>query len=259
MEMRGRVAHVTGAAAGIGRAIALRLAAEGATVVVSDVEESGGRETADRIEADGGRAAFIRADVSSEEAVRAMLAFTEETSGGLDVLVNNAGGAPEPYFPDANPGHWIEQVGVNLLGVMLGTHYGIEAMRRGGGGAILNISSRAGIGFTPHSAPEYAAAKAAVCRFTATLAPLGDLGIRVNCICPDWVETEKIRAERLALGEEQWAKIAPPKLVHPDAIAVAALRLLTDETLAGRVMLCPHDGEWGLVPVEDEPRVVPLD
>jgi NAD(P)-dependent dehydrogenase (short-subunit alcohol dehydrogenase family) len=93
-------------------------------------------------------------------------------------------------------------------------------MKRRGGGSILNVSSRAGIGFAPHRSPEYAASKAALCRFTATLAPLAEeAGIRVNCICPDWVETERIREERLEMGEEEWSKHGPAELVSVEDIA----------------------------------------
>jgi NAD(P)-dependent dehydrogenase (short-subunit alcohol dehydrogenase family) len=248
VKLPGKVAHVTGAGAGIGRAIALCLAREGAAVAVSDIDEAGGAETVSQIESNGGRAVFVHADVAEEEDIRRALARTEEVFGGLDVLVNNAGGAPEPHFPDAEPEHWLRQIGVNLLGVMLGTHYAIAAMKRGGGGAIVNISSRAGEGFRPYVAPEYAAAKAAIWRFSAALGSLAETHrIRVNCICPDWVEVESMQAARLALGEEAWAEVAPARLVPPEEIAEVVLLLASEETLAGRVVLCPHDGPWGVV------------
>ncbi|HEX6709579.1 MAG TPA: SDR family NAD(P)-dependent oxidoreductase, partial [Rubrobacter sp.] len=101
------MAIVTGAGAGIGRAIALRLAEEGAAVVVADVDEDGGAETLRRIEAGAGRGAFVLADVSVEAGAREMVDFAGRTFGGLDVLVNNAGGAPEPHFPEAAPEHWL--------------------------------------------------------------------------------------------------------------------------------------------------------
>ena len=259
MEVAGKAAHVSGAGAGIGRAIALRLARQGAAVAVSDIDETGGAETVSRIESAGGRAVFIRADVADEQAIRGALARTEELFGGLDVLVNNAGGAPEPYFPDAEPERWLRQMAVNLLGVMLGTYHGIAAMKRGGGGAVVNISSRAGEGFRPYDAPEYATAKAGIWRFSASLGSLDEEhGNRVNCICPDWVEVESMKAERLALGEEEWAKVAPTELVQPEEIAEVALLLVCDETLAGRVVLCPHDGPWGVVPLDEAFRTEPL-
>lgn len=248
MELEGKVAHVTGAAAGIGRALALRLAAEGASVVVSDVDEPGGEETAARIESAGGTAAFVGGDVSSEEDVRRLVDFTERHFGGLDVLVNNAGGAESPYFPDAPPEHWRRWLEVNLLGVMLGTWYGVRALRRRGGGAIVNVASRAGVGFEAYEAPEYAAAKAAVMRLTASLGSLGAEGIRITCLCPDWVETEATRV----------APDRPSELVPAEAIADVAVHLIRDESLAGRVVLCPHDGPWGVIPPDASLPLVPL-
>jgi NAD(P)-dependent dehydrogenase (short-subunit alcohol dehydrogenase family) len=252
------VAHVTGAGTGIGRAVALRVAREGMAVVVSDVDEAGGRETATRIGTAGGRASFVRADVTSEDDVRAAIAFTEATFGGLDVLVNNAGGAPEPHFPEADLAHWRRTVELNLFGVMLPTHHALPALQRRGGGAIVNVSSMAGIGLAAYGAPEYAAAKAAVWRLTAALGGLAGEGIRVTCICPDWVETERILAEREALGEEAWAKVGPRRLVPAESIADAILVLARDRSLAGRVLVCPLEGEWGLLPIDGAVRVEAL-
>jgi NAD(P)-dependent dehydrogenase (short-subunit alcohol dehydrogenase family) len=258
MDLSGKVAHVTGAAAGIGRAIAVRFADEGASVAVSDIDEIGGRETVEVIEAAGGRAAFVRADASREEDVESMLAFTEDAFGRLDILVNNAGGAPEPYFPEAVTEHWSRTIEVNLLGVMLGTYHGIAALRRRGGGAIVNVSSRAGLGFRPYESPEYGAAKAAVWRLTAALGSLAAEAIRVTCICPDWVETESVRAARETIGEKEWLRTAPATLVPPEAIAEVAVLLVGDDRLAGRVVHCPHDAEWGMFALDQAPRLEPL-
>jgi 3-oxoacyl-[acyl-carrier protein] reductase len=251
---------VTAGGAGIGRGIALELADEGARVVVSDVDEVWGPGTVELIESAGGTAAFVRADAAVEPDLRNALALTEDRFGGLDVLVNNAGGAPPPYFPETDPDQLLWRIALNLHSAMFATHYAVAAMKRRGGGSILNVSSRAGIGFAPHRSPEYAASKAALCRFTATLAPLAEeAGIRVNCICPDWVETERIREERLEMGEEEWSKHGPAELVSVEDIADASVHLVRDERLAGRTLLCPHDGPWGLVPVDDEPRIAPVD
>jgi NAD(P)-dependent dehydrogenase (short-subunit alcohol dehydrogenase family) len=258
-DLRGAVAHVTAGGAGIGRGIALSLARVGARVVVSDVDEEWGPGTVELIETAGGEAAFVRADATVEQDLRDALEFTEERFGGLDVLVNNAGGAPAPYFPEADPNRFLWSVALNLHSAMVATYYAIGAMKRRGGGSILNVSSRAGIGFEPHRSPEYSACKAALWRFTATLAPLADdAGIRVNCICPDWVETERMREQRLAMGEERWAKHGPTDLVSVEEIAHAVVHLLRDQALAGRTLLCPYDGPWGLVPVDDVPRIEPV-
>jgi 3-oxoacyl-[acyl-carrier protein] reductase len=256
-ELDGKVAHVTAGGAGIGRGIARHLAASGAAVVVSDVDDEWGPGTVELIETAGGRAAFVLADAAEEEDVRAALAFTEETFGGLDVLVCNAGGAPEPFFPEAETAHWLSSVAFNLHSAMLAIHYGIGAMKRKNGGSILLISSMAGIGFAPHPVPEYAACKAALVRLTTTLASLAaDHGIRVNCICPDWVETERMREARLEMGEEEWLADRPGDLVSVEEITSVAVRLIVDEELAGRVLLCPAgEWDWGLVPLDESPPV----
>lgn len=147
---------------------------------------------------------------------------------------------------------------VNLKGVMLGTHHAIEAMRRLGGGTILNVSSSAGIGFRAFGAPEYSTAKAGIWRLSASLGGLAEEGIRVNAICPDWVENAGMRRARAEMGEEAWAKMAPPVLVQPPEIADVVVRMLRDDTMSGRVMLCPCGGEWGLVPVDTDTPVEPL-
>lgn len=251
--MQDQVALVTGAGAGIGRAIAKRLACEGMAVVVADIDRDGGAETVLWIEADGGRATFVQTDVTAEADVRAMVTFTEQHFGGLDVLVNNAGGAPEPHFPEAEPEHWGHTLELNLRGVMLGIQFGIQAMRKRGGGAIVNISSMAGIGFQAYDAPEYAAGKAGVVRLSAALGYLKDqCGIRVNCICPGWVETEAVHVAlaRMATEEkEQMAFPPPPVLIQPEEIAEAVMMFVRDDTLAGRVMIWPDGEAWQLIPV----------
>lgn len=258
MEIDGAVVVVTGAGGAIGGGIAERLAADGASVVIADVDEEAGSGRVETIEADGRRAAFVRADVAVDDDVRGMLAVAEEAFGGLDILVNNAGGVWPPSFPEVRPEHWWRAVEVNLKGTMLGTHYGVEAMRRLGGGAILNVSSSAGIGFRAFRAPEYSAAKAGIWRLSASLGGLAEEGIRVNAICPDWVENAGMRRARAEMGEEAWARMAPPVLVQPSEIADVVVRMLRDDGLAGRVMLCPCGGEWGLVPVDADTPVEPL-
>jgi len=244
MQIAGKVALVTGAGSGIGRAIALRLAREGASVVVNDIDARHGKMVAREVQLAGGRAAFARADVAVEADVRRMIAFAKTAYGGLDILVNNAGCAlPEPAYPDAAPKLWGRIIDVYLRGVMLGTQLGIAAMRRRGGGAIVNIASGGGVGYTPHGAPEYAAAKAGVVRLTAALAPLKEREhVRVNCICPGWVHTPMSQRTIAAMTPAERKRQVPPVLVQPEEIAEAAVRLVRDERLAGRVLLC-YEGE----------------
>jgi NAD(P)-dependent dehydrogenase (short-subunit alcohol dehydrogenase family) len=238
MEIRGKVALVTGAgAAGTGRAIARALAERGAAVAVNDLDENGGGETVRLIEAAGGKAAFVRADMTQEDEIRAAIDFAVRTFGGLDILVNNAGGTPRPHFPDAPVEHWSRTLDLNLRGPMLTIQNALPEMRRRGVGAIVNISSVAGIGWQPHSSPEYAAAKAGLARLTATLAPLAERdGVRVNCIVPNWIGTDEVLAEIEAMTPEERAEV-PEVLTKPEEIAELALELIEEESLAGRVFV----------------------
>jgi NAD(P)-dependent dehydrogenase (short-subunit alcohol dehydrogenase family) len=237
MELGGRVALVTGAGVGIGRAVALALAQEGASVVAVDLDEATAEETG-RL---AGRGTAFGADVADDDQLRAAFA----AAGPLDVLVNNAGGVTPPFFPEALPERWSAVLDVNLRATMLGIQLALETMR-GRGGAIVNVSSIAGVGTGPHAAPEYAAAKAGVVRLTRALAPLTEEGVRVNCICPDWVDTPAARRTLERATPERRA--AAPPLVPAERVANAILDLVRDESLAGRVLLCPATAEWRLLP-----------
>jgi NAD(P)-dependent dehydrogenase (short-subunit alcohol dehydrogenase family) len=236
-----RVAIVTGGGWGIGRATALHLARGGAAVVASDVEEDegleGAHEVVSRIRDGGGRAEAIAADAADEQDWNSLVAFAVETFGGLDVLVNNAGGHQPPNFPDTPPERWGRVLDVNLRGVMLGLQAALPALRRRGGGAIVNVASVAGTHYDSYDAPEYAAAKAGVVHLTTSLAWLHERdNVRVTCICPDWVATEAVvRTVEAMTPEERAAKVRG--LVPVDEIAEAIASLAADETLAGRVLV----------------------
>jgi NAD(P)-dependent dehydrogenase (short-subunit alcohol dehydrogenase family) len=205
--------------------------------VVADIDESGGRETVGQVEDHGGRAAFVRADVTEETDVRRMVSFAEETFGRLDALVNNAGGTPTPHFPTAPVEHWSRTLDLNLRGPMLAIQHALPALRRVGGGAVVNIASVAGVGYAPHDSPEYSAAKAGLIRLTATLAPLAEReGVRVNCIVPNWIGTPEVYEEIATMTREERAEV-PAELTPPEAIAEAVLQFVEEETHAGRVLL----------------------
>jgi NAD(P)-dependent dehydrogenase (short-subunit alcohol dehydrogenase family) len=239
VELSGRRALVTGAGAGIGRATALALGRAGASVVAVDVDEEAAEETVSL----AGTGVAVRADVSRDDELRA--AF--DAADGLDVLVNNAGGVDRPFFPAAPVERWAAVLDLNLRATMLAIQLALERMS-GHGGAIVNVSSVAGIGYGPHRAPEYAAAKAGVARLTAALAPLAEQGVRVNCICPDFVDTPAARRSLERMSAEDRA--AAPPLVRVERVADAILELIRDDGLAGRVLVCPATAEWRVLPPE---------
>jgi NAD(P)-dependent dehydrogenase (short-subunit alcohol dehydrogenase family) len=253
MNIEGAVVLVTGAGSGIGRATARRLAHDGAMVGINDIDEGRALDSVRLIEQDGGRAMPLSADVANDGDVRKMITALRACFGRLDILVNNAGvveagTTPRVVFPELEPDRWLRVLDINVRGVVLGTQHAIAAMRNSGGGVIINISSMARIGIGPHPAPVYAASKAAVVRFTAALAPLGRrLNIRVNCICPDWVDTPMVQRTRAAMSPEEWRAMAPPVMTQPEEIAEAVVTIVNDESLAGRVMLCVGPKPWPLV------------
>jgi NAD(P)-dependent dehydrogenase (short-subunit alcohol dehydrogenase family) len=250
----GKVAVVTGAGSGIGRATASALAALGAACVVADIEADAGRQAVACIEQTGGRAAFVRTDVARPFDVERMIDVAQKSFGPVDIVVNNAGVVEAldtqlVAFPEIDADRWMRMLDVNLRGVILGTQFAIAAMR-GRGGSIVNIASGAGIGYTAHSAPVYAASKAGVARFTAALAPLAkSAGVRVNCICPGWTDTRMVHRGRAEHSAAEWAKIAPKVMLRPEDIAAAVVKFVRDNRLAGRVVLC-YEGE--------RPRMLPV-
>ena len=263
MDIANKVALVTGGGSGIGRASALRLAQEGAAIVVADIDEPGGHETVAQIEKASGRAAFVRADVTSESDVRAMIAFAESTYGGLDILHNNAGIITgPPRWPDTEPERWMRMLDINLKGVILGTQLALPALRRRGGGVIVHTASMAGIGagFPPN--PVYSASKGGVVLFTASLAPLKDeANIRVNCVCPGIVDTPMLR--RAAEGEGAVERQATADLIsripiiQPEEVADCVVYFIRDDSLAGRALMLPNGLPRELVRLPQYPPVAP--
>ena len=211
MQMKDKVALVTGAGSGIGRAIALAYAREGAAVVVSDVQAEGGAETVRQVEAAGGRAFFMAADVSRPEDHGRLVDAALATYGRLDAACNNAGIggelAPTADYPlDA----WQQVIGVNLSGVFYGMKVQIPALLRSGGGAIVNIASILGqVGFA--NAPAYTAAKHGVVGLTKAAAlEYSAQGLRINAVGPAFIHTPMI--ERL---ESDPATHAALVAMHP--------------------------------------------
>ena len=236
MEIKGKVAVVTGGASGIGRATAERLAMEGAAIVIADVAEAAGQETAGAIAAGGARAAFVKADVTDEDNVRRMLDTAMQKFGGLDILYNNAGIAVGiPGYPQAEIRRWRRVVEIDLLAVILGCHLAAPLMDPKGG-VIINTASMAGL-YPYKEDPVYAAAKAGVVNFTYSLAPwAARRNIRVNCVCPGVVDTPLVRKGIEQAKRAGQTSGVPSTILQPSAIADAVLSLIRDDTMFGRAL-----------------------
>jgi NAD(P)-dependent dehydrogenase (short-subunit alcohol dehydrogenase family) len=229
------VAVVTGAASGNGRAIAVTFAENGADVVVADLQEEpreGGTPTHERIMAEtDADATFAQCDVSDADDIEAAVKVAEQF-GAVDVMVNNAGITLPESFPDIDEATYDKIMDVNAKGVYLGSAAAARRMRDGDGGAIINISSDAGIRATA-SKPVYAASKGAVRLLTYALAGnLGDYGIRVNAIHPGVTETAFTRQDTEFIGSEHEERVIEQipsgRIGQPKDMADAALFLASD-------------------------------
>ena len=231
-KLENKVALVTGAATGIGRATAIALAKEGANVMVTDVNEKEGLETVNRIEKDGGKAKFIQLDVSKKEQVDAVVKqiFTKE--GSLDLAVNNAGigGVPNALH-EVKFENWERMMSVNLTGVFLCLQAEIKCMLQQGGGRIVNVASLAGLNGMPGGS-SYSAAKHGVIGLTKSVAiEYGKLNIRTNAVCPGFIQTPILEGvPQYMLDHSTKFRVPMKRIGQPEEVANAIVWLLSDES-----------------------------
>ena len=237
MRLQDRSAIITGAGTGIGRAIALEFAREGAKVLIAEVDERSGQAVAAEIEADGGEARYQRCDVSKEDDVRSAVQGAVEAFGRLDIMVNNAGVSRQD---------WDTTLGVNLSGVYYGCKQAAEAMAGQGGGVIINLASILGlVGIGTEDA--YVAAKHGVVGLTRNSAiAYGPRGVRVNCINPGWIETPMTQGftETPAIRQQLEGQTPMARFGTPEEVAKAALFLASDDSsfVTGTPLIV--DGGW---------------
>jgi len=228
LDFAGRRALVSGAGGGIGRAVALRLARAGAAVACVDLDEAAAVDTASGIEADGGRALALAADVSDESAVARAFDATAETFGGLDVLVNNAGITILKSFEASTLEEWDRTLRVNLRSMFLTCQRALPLLRCSEAGAIVNVASMAALRFTVPHVP-YAASKGGVVAFTRDLAvELAPDGIRVNAVSPGPIATAILGSLSDAQLAAAGLRFLLGRIGRPEEVAEAVAFLASD-------------------------------
>lgn len=229
-RLEGKVAFITGAASGIGRATAVLFAREGARVVVADIAVAAGEETAHTA---GNGAIAIRTDVTDESSVRAAIRATLEQFGRLDVLHNNAGGSTpqDNTVVEAPVEEFWRVIKLDLFGTFLGCRYGIPALIQSGGGSVINMSSNLAL-MGIHGRDCYTAAKGAIAALTRSLAvEYAPQRVRVNALAPSATMTDRVK--KLMAGNPAIEKLAQSHLlglIEPQDVANAALYLACDES-----------------------------
>ena len=247
MKLQGKVAIITGAASGIGRASAIAFAREGARVVPVDIDKPNGEETAAMIAALGGEAFFAYADVANEEDVKRVVREALALWGKIDILFNNAGVVLVKPLEEMTGDEWDRVMSINVKAAFLTIKHVVPHMRRDGG-SILNTGSIAS--FTGQlGTPVYSASKGAIALLTKSLAlDYGRDRIRVNCICPGITDTPMLREhlghgpEGEALIRERLSRVPTGKILTPEDVARAALYLVSDDSIGVTGVLHVVDG-----------------
>jgi NAD(P)-dependent dehydrogenase (short-subunit alcohol dehydrogenase family) len=234
MRLKGKRALITGGGAGIGRATALKFAAEGAAVAIGDLRLGAAQETAQLVIKAGGRAVAMAGDVTDEGSCEALVREAEQSLGGLDTLINNAGVVlPDDKGPEDTPlSAWNKTLAVNLTGVFLCCRYAIPAIKASGGGSIVNLASIVALVGSAYPQLAYTAAKGGVLAMTREMAIMyAREKIRVNAVCPGPTATELVKT--FLSDEEKWLKrrryMPMGRLGQPEEIANVIAFLASEE------------------------------
>lgn len=236
MRLRNKVAAVTGAGAGIGRATAVLFSQEGAKTAVVDIDKKGGQGTVDAIRGKGQEALFVPTDITDPSQVSSMVARVMEAYGRLDILVNNAGVYAQADVINTDEELWDRIMNVNLRAAFLCCKYCIPQMIKSGGGAVINVASEAGIAAWKNQIA-YNVSKAGLISLTKSIAvDFASKNIRANCVCPGTTETPLVES---FLAKEpdpekarrEWGKVRPAnRLGRPEESAYGILYLASDES-----------------------------
>ena len=247
IRLAGKVALISGGARGMGASEAILFAREGARVVVGDILDAEGKQVESEIAGKGGQAVFAHLDVTSEADWARAVATAESRFGRLDVLVNNAGVGGGGRLEETTEAAWDRTMDVNAKGVFLGTKAAIPAMRRAGGGSIVNISSQLGLVGMDRSSPQYQASKGAVRTLTKlTAVQYAGERIRCNSVHPGPIVTAMTEARRSDPAHYQYmvSRIPLGRYGEPDEVAFGVLYLASDESsfVTGSELVI--DGGW---------------
>src|SRR5437867_4701410 len=247
MRLVGKVALISGGARGMGAAEARLFAREGAQVVIGDIPADRGGAGEGDIRAKGGEAAFVRLHLTSEADWQKAVGLAQSRIGKLNVLVNNAAIGGGSRIEDTTVEDWNRMMDVNAKGVFLGTKAVIPAMRRAGGGSIVNISSQLGLVGTDNSSPQYQASKGAVRLLTkATAIQYAREGIRANSVHPGPIVTPMTERRRADPAQRQLmiSRIPLGRYGEPDEVAYGVLYLASDESAFVTGSELVIDGGW---------------
>jgi NAD(P)-dependent dehydrogenase (short-subunit alcohol dehydrogenase family) len=241
MKLKDKVAFITGFGSGLGQAIAVMFAKEGAAVAGTSTTESKGRETVATIEKAGGKALFRAGDVGNSEQMKSLIAETVERFGGLDIAVNSAGVRTNGSITDISEEAWDRTLDANLKGAFVVSRLAIPEMKQRGGGVILHIAARSGmLGQAGRAA--YCASKGGLVRLTEAMAmDHARDNIRVNCICPGPVRTPMVDTSTPEKLARYKTRVPLGRIGEPDDVAYAALYLASDEASFVTAAILPVD------------------
>ena len=242
MKLKGKVAFVTGFGSGLGRAIAVLFAQEGAAVAGTSTTEAKGRDTAAMIEKTGNQALFRAGDVSNSAQMKTLIDEAVKQFGGLDIVVNSAGVRTNGSITEITEEQWDRTISVNLKGVFVISRLAIPEMIKRGGGVILNIGARSGIAGQAGRAA-YCASKGGMITLTEAMAmDYARDKIRVNCICPGPTRTPMVDTSTPEKLARYKTRVPVGRIGEPEDIAQAALYLASDEASMVTAAILPVDG-----------------
>jgi len=242
MKLKGKVAFVTGFGSGLGRAIAVLFAQEGAAVAGTSTTEAKGRDTVAMIERAGGKTLFRSGDVSNSPQMKALIDEAVKQFGGLDIVVNSAGVRTNGSITEITEEQWDRTIGVNLKGVFVISRLAIPEMIKRGGGVILNIGARSGMAGQAGRAA-YCASKGGMITLTEAMAmDHARDKIRVNCICPGPTRTPMVDTSTPEKLARYKTRVPVGRIGEPEDVAQAALYLASDEASMVTAAILPVDG-----------------